>query len=179
MHNYIPIKSKPFHCVPACLEIIFMAINISVSQEYLGEKIGIDSSSNKDLSLGAKIELDNLNKIIQSIGLIGYIFTYIKSVELQEWMFEEKIEELLKGDNHVICTLSAGKLHNNSADFELGHAVIVRKIETGIAEIIDPGPKGFGSKEITLQHLYLASRYREGGLLILGKKSTQQLKLNI
>lgn len=172
MYSYQPIRSRPFYCVPACLEIIFRAINISVSQEYFGERIGVDSSSNEDLSLGAKIELENLNKITQSLGLIEYIFTYIRSVELEEWMFEEKVERLLKDGSHIVCTLSAGKLHNNSTDFELGHAVIVRKLESGIAEIIDPGPKDFGFREITLQHLYLASRYREGGLLVLSKKST-------
>lgn len=172
MYSYLPIRSKPFYCVPACLEIIFMTINISVSQEYLGERIGINSSSREDLNLGAKIELDNLNKIIQSIGLTDHIFTYIRSVELEEWMFEEKVEELLKDGSHIVCTLSAGKLHNNSTDVELGHAVVLRKLESGIAEIIDPGPKDFGFRKITLQHLFLASRYREGGLLVLSKKST-------
>lgn len=169
MYSYQPIQAKPFYCLPACLEIILKSIGVLASQDYFGEQIGIETASEKDLKLGTNVQLSALNNIARLLNL-EYFFTYLRAAEFEEWMFEEKLAALLQQGDHVICTLSAGRLYKNS-DLELGHAVVVKKLEAERVEIVDPGPKDFGFKTYSLEQLYVASRYREGGLLVLSKKA--------
>lgn len=167
MYNYQLIKSEPYHCLPACLEIIFKEVGIPLTQKQLGKYIGINSYSKSEVELGAKVEVGLINKVLNELNLNVY-FTYLRTTEYEEWMFQEKLEELLIKKSHIICTLSAGKLYGTEF-LEVGHTIVIKQLKCNDIIIVDPGPNEFGLKSFSIEKIYIASRYREGGLLVLNE----------
>lgn len=153
-----------YYCLPACLEMIVNEFKgNSHSQKSIGEVLGVDTGSAADVLVGAKVDEKKIRSLFPDKSVV---VSYIKANQVEEWMFEDILAEKINLGCHLICTLSSGILLDHD-EADLGHAVLISMIQGRFVDFIDPGPSNPGNKRTTIETLYKASRYREGGLIVI------------
>lgn len=177
-HRYKAIKAAPYMCLAAVLAMIIEAVSGDcLRPEELAEELGICIPEAADAPVhntvvtadgmrwGMVVDDGILGKLFQRIG-VGLREEYVPISRLQDWEFEQLIEDRLRQGAHVACGYSYHVLAGRGQP-DVGHAsIVVALLPEHHVTLIDPGPDGFGMREVDSGLLYAAVRARGAGLWV-------------
>ena len=177
-YHYRPIRAKPYLCLPAVLATVIEAESRQrVSQEEVAERLGGNTPPNANPPVsnasttenrkrwGTVLESGTVDKLFVDLG-IALREEYVGIAALQDWQFEELLEERLRAGAHVACGYSHHALTGKGHP-DVGHASIILSLLPGrCVVLLNPGPEDFGMREADPMALYAAIRFRHAGVWI-------------
>lgn len=176
------IAAKEYLCFDALLEMI---ISDSASQCYFSQTdlaeifgitvpVGTQTSiknvkyCNDTKNFGTNICTGEINDFLceKSIPLK---LSYISSSYIDETTFIDMIVEQNK-KAYIVFAFCYGLLYNEPKNNEVGHVVLLEKIDTqtDTIEIYDPGPRNHGIKTVKIDDMVYAMK-RRGGIYLFEK----------
>lgn len=167
MHrDYENISSKPMHCLATCILMIVKSLdsNSKLTQESIAHSLGLKKNEVNEYYSGIKVDLIKIKQVFATENLILKV-EYIKANTLEEWQFQELIEDSLIAGTHVICTLASRVLYDDVTSMH-GHAVLLVAIDGNKAEIIDPDHLQVHRNLVSVERLYYAAHKQSAGLLM-------------
>lgn len=176
------IIAKDYLCFNALLEMIVSDINSSshFSQVEFAEIFGITvpkgiqvpiknvQYSNDVAQCGTNVCVDTINDFFRN-NLIPLKLSYISASYFDEITFGDIIFEKSK-KSYIVFAFCYGLLYDESQNNDVGHVVLLEKIdtETDTIQIYDPGPRNHGSKTVKVDDMVYAMK-RRGGVYLFEK----------
>ena len=173
------IVAKEYLCFDALLEMI---ISDSVSRSYfsqidLAEVFGITvpvgtqiaiknvKYSNDAKEIGTNICLRDINDFFWN-NSIPLKLSYVSANCFDEITFVDMIVDKSK-KSHIVFAFCYGLLYNEPQNNDVGHVVLLEKIDTktDTIQIYDPGPRNHSSKTVKIDDMVYAMK-RRGGIYL-------------
>ena len=156
------VRAKPHYCVPAILETTFKYFGIdNFTQDDIAQYFTIHIPSTSDQNLpnvviddnprnwGIKLDISSLNNFFQKISVpLKEEYNSIFRMA-DEFGLEDKLDNILQKGHVAICGYNHSALYGNNKD-EYGHVSIVVSLNCTTHKVLlaDPGPVGYGLKEV-------------------------------
>ena len=101
-------------------------------------------------------------------NMIPLQLSFISSCYFNEMTFADTIKK--NGEAYMVFDFCYGLLYNESQNNDVGHVVLLEKIDTktDTIQIYDPGPRDYGSKIVKLDDMVYAMK-RRGGIYLFEK----------
>lgn len=175
------VIAKEYLCFDALLEMIISHACPSsrFTQTDLAEIFGVTIPkgtqaainnvrfSNDIKDFGTNICISDINDFFHD-NSVPLQISYISSNYIDELSFVDIIE----GDSrsYIIFAFCYGLLYNEPKNNEVGHVVLLEKIDTktDTIQIYDPGPRNHGSKTVKVDDMVYAMK-RRGGIYLFEK----------
>ncbi len=179
--SYEIIVSKPFLCAAACaVSVIKNAIDVDITQDEIAEFYGVNHPPGLELEIkntkvtsetwnqGIIFDKEGLNKFFKYKNLpLTEKYIPISTIS-DEFELEDQILTNFSQHRHIIFGYSYGVLSMDDNKYDVGHVSIVTGVSNGsYITILDPGPDGNGLKNIPIDYLYSAIRYKKDGLWVI------------
>ncbi len=182
-NKYKFVKARPYLCVAAVLEMVIKAYipMCDISQNEIANFFGVGVEKgalppvsnfyivNEDEDIGIHIHEDSINSLFRTFNL-SLEEDYIHISKLADYEFEDVLNELISKGNTLICGYSYGRLYNIKEKYDIGHVSIVTSVLQRKVQLLDPGPLDAGVKEVDIEDLYYAIRYRHDGIWKIKRK---------
>ena len=178
-------SSENYLCVPTVLECIIKSEGFSTISRYdIANFFGVSlpegvvysevtcyQTVDDNEKLGVTIKNDSVNQLF-SFFRIPLRESFVSLQCLERDFFPDYIYKVLLDGKHIICGYDYNTLYKINSEY-IGHVSVVYSISDDLRHvcIIDPGPKGFGIKQIDLDSLYHAIYRARDGLWIIEKDS--------
>ncbi len=158
-------------CFCALIEMILDdSYGIKVSQYELAEVFGVTfptgtktiiknaKYSDKDNELGLHICLEEINHYFEINNIrLKLSYRHINQFDTDEIDEFNKIS--FRKNKYIIYAFCYGKLFNKIDLYDIGHSVLLEEVLSDrIIKIYDPGPVGYGSKDVSRYEMYDAMR---------------------
>lgn len=178
MNNII---SQPFLCVAAILETVLRNYGIaSLSQVEIAEFFGVNVPLHYEGEVKNILKTDDINLYgirVQKNGINTFFDhyklplteNYISVFTFNDWQFEDIVKDNLKNNSHIVCGFDYGRLYD-TIDIGLGHVSLITAASENKITLLDPGPRGAGSKQVDIDDLFLAIKAKKDGLWIMSRK---------
>jgi hypothetical protein len=147
---------------------------ISDFKYYLPEGYAIPKSikkyeySTEKKKWGILLEEESINSFFKKRNL-PFVEMYIPINIITEYNFFNILSTAISNNNHIIFGYDYTMLYEGIKG-DIGHVSIVNHITSkDIIEIIDPGPKNYGVKQISIYELYCSIKSWNDGLWIIKK----------
>jgi len=182
--SYIPLKGENFFCVPVSLYIIIKSEGFSLSLEdiisdfkyyfpinyIIPYKINNYKYTSVKKKWGIVTEEETINLFFKKRNL-PFVELFISINTIAEYNFHDFLYTAKSNGNHIIFGYDYSRLYNGIKG-DVGHVSIVNSIiSEDIIEIIDPGEKDYGIKQISLYNVYYSIKSRNDGLWIIQRKN--------
>lgn len=179
MTNYIVAES--YLCFMALLEMIALETTPDnhLTQYDFAELFGITvpvgtKTPIKNVQYSANIEDFGTNICVKEINkffeknMIPLQLSFISSCYFDEITFADTIQK--NGGEYMVFAFCYGLLYNEPQNNDIGHVVLLEKIDTGTdtIQIYDPGPRNHGSKTVKVDDMVYAMK-RRGGIYLFEK----------
>ena len=176
-----------FLCLPACLRVAAKQLGVGIDIAALANRVGVVVPTGYDTSELTLAGIENIHYsddpsnwgIDPHTGELSAVLNERGSIELayepiskfQDWEFEDRLVALTQAGLLPIVCFDYEALFGLGVSEGLGHCVVVRRVRRlnghSHVEIEDPGPDRAGIQNIDSEALYLASRKRRGGILLI------------
>lgn len=179
----ILVKAEPFLCVPAILET---ALKYFGYEEYKQEDIAshfvvhVPSGSNTNFcnqaidenpsNWGIKLESSSINELFRDLGLpIKEDYVPIQ-IFMDEVDFQDRLSLMLQDKHIIICGYNHSALYaTNDQEYHHVSIIVASNDTTGTVLLADPGPKGYGLKEVRAEDLFFAIKRASDGIWDISK----------
>lgn len=176
------IKSESFLCVATLLEMILrdqgdikhdrfriandIGITLPPTQEKLKNRIRNAKISSDVVECGIRIDPVQIEDLFKKYGVTLNV-EYMRATPFLMLKDEEKSW----GNAYVIFLFSYGELVDNTDLEDVGHAALYigHSSDFQTVTIYDPGPDGYGKKDVKTMVLEEAMYQRRGGYLLIKK----------
>jgi len=181
--QYNPTKGEDFFCVPTVLYMILESEGIALSLDeiisdfkynlpndyVISHNIKNYEYTTDEKKWGILMDRNNINDFFQNRNL-PFVEMYIPINTIAEYNFYEILNTAESNNNHIIFGYDYKRLYENTKS-EIGHVSLVsRVISDEVIEIIDPGPKNWGVKQVALYDMYSAIKAWNDGLWVIQRK---------
>lgn len=154
------------YCLAACILMVINRVKKKhpLTQESIGNFLGIELKSNDAYYSGIKVDLAKISNLFVKNG-VDLNIEYLKASTFEEWQYIDFIEDSICQEKHLICTLASRDLY---ADVETtyGHAILITGFTKKNILAIDPDSKDKEIKEFSKETIFRASRHQDGGLIV-------------
>lgn len=183
--KYEPTLAHPYLCVCALLEMIIRSsCNNGLRQVEIANYFGINAprgflchgvdniNYTDDPSKWGVIVRDNdINRLFYDYD-IPLVESFISINLFEDWSFEDKLDELLRSNAHLICGYAVHSDTASKTSQAIGHAVLILQVEqTGGLErdimVYDPGPAPSGQRRIRGHRLFADVKARRDGIWVI------------
>ena len=181
--QYIPIKGDDFFCVPVSLYIIIKSEGFFLPLEEIVSKFkyyfpndfippynieNYECTSEKK-RWGVCLEEESINLFFKKMNL-PFVEMYISINTIAEYNFFELLSSAKFNNNHIIFGYDYTRLYEGIKG-DIGHVSIVNQIiSENVIEILNPGPKNYGIKQIPMYDVYCSIKSWNDGLWIIRRK---------
>ena len=181
--QYIPIKGDNFFCVSVSLYIVMKSEGVSLPLEEIASdfkytfpsdytppyKIKNYEYSSENKKWGVLLEKETINSFFKKRNL-PFVEVYIPINTIAEYNFFDILSAAKSTNNHVIFGYDYTRLYEGIKG-DIGHVSIVNNIiSEDVIEILDPGLKNYGIKQIPVYDMYCSIKSWNDGLWIIQKR---------